>query len=260
MYKNILNDYLPWDGSHLGNYDDVIVKQWLTNGLTYYIITLPQGWCNTLTDKQTQLKAGVLCCTGVYSKNVFPCIVEELKPLFGLTKRGIHRIIINEKSYVLYYIPITVNGELIWETPLNQLDLRHSIRLNPLFRFEIQKIIAFCDLLSLTSTNESHILIRPGVGTSYVPISSNESNTTIVRGSDNDFSIISKVLFTRWFGEDTPIDIVVKSMVGYSVQDNVTVTIAKLRDEIDNIIMKYDRKLSWYVHFILSRASKHLLM
>lgn len=260
MYKNILNDYLPWDGSHLGNYNDVILKQWLRNGLTYYVITLPQGWCGTLTDKQTQLKEGILCCTAVNTKNVFPCIVEELKSLFGLTKRGIHRIIINEKSYVLYYVPITINGELIWETPLNLIDLRHSIRSDPLFRFEIQKIIAFCDLLSLTSTNESHILIRPGAGTTYVPINSNENSTTVVRAPNNDFSIISKVLFTRWFGEDTAIDSVVKSMVGYGIQDNVTVAITKLRDQMDNIIMKYDRTLSWYAHFIFTRVSKQLLI
>lgn len=260
MYKNILNDYLPWDGSHLGSYSDVILKQWLRNGLTYYIIILPQGWCSSLTDKQMQLQKGLLYCSGGYTKNIFPCIVEELKPLFGLTKRGVHRITINDKSYVLYYVPITVNGDLILETPLSHLDLRHSIRLDPLFKFETQKIIAFCDLLSLTSTNESHIIIRPGSGTTYIPINSNENATTIVRKPNNDFSIISRVLFTRWFGEDTPIDNIVKNMVGYSVKDNLTVFITQLRQRVNDAIMKYDPALLWYAHFIFTRVAKHLLI
>ena len=265
MNKSILNDYLPWNGSHLGCYTDIILKQWTREGSNYCVIILPKGWYASLTDKQLSLGEGILYCTYVCTKNVFPCIVEELKPLFGLAKRGIHRITIDNREYILYYVPITVSGELIWETPLSRLDLRHPVRNDPLFRFEIQKIIAFCDLLSLSNTNESHILIRPGISTieastTYVPINSNENATTIVRAPQNNFSIISKVLFTRWFGEETPLDTIIKNMVSYSSKDNLTVITTRLRDQLTNIVTKYDRTMLWYVHFVLGRISKQLLI
>lgn len=258
MYKNILNDYLPWDGSHLGSYTDAITERCVREGTTYYIISLPEGW--NVNEGERQLAPGVIYCTAMCTKNVFACIVEELKPLFGLARRGIHRITIDNKEYILYYIPITVDGELIWETPLSRLDLKHPMRVDPLFRFEIQKIIAFCDLLALTNTNESYIIIRPGTNTSYVPINSNENNTSIIRQPQNDFSIISKVLFIRWFGEDTPLDSVVKDMVGYSIKDNLTVAATKLRDQMNQVITKYDRALLWYGQFIFNRLSRQLLI
>jgi hypothetical protein len=263
MHKNILNDYLPWDGSHLGSYADVILEQWSWEGITYYIIVLPKGW--NISDEPTfgqsrELSEGVIYCTAIRTKSVFPCIVEELKPLFGLARRGIHRIIIDKREYMLCYVPITVDGKLVWDIPLSRLDLQHSLRVDQLFRFEVQKIIAFCDLLALTNTNESHILVRPGTDKTYVPVNSNENNTSIIRQPQNDFSIISKVLFIRWFGEDTSIHNVVKNMVGYSVHDNLTVALSKLRDQLHQTITKYDRKLSWYTQFIFDRVSKHLLI
>lgn len=258
MYKNILNDYIPWDGSHLGSYSDVISKQWLWEGTTYYVITLPTGW--NFNEQLTQINGGIIYCIAVCSKSVFPCIVEELKPIFGLARRGIHRITIDKREYILYYVPITVDGKLVWDIPLNRLHAQHSVRTDPLFRYEVQKIIAFCDLLALTNTNESHILIRPGAGDAYVPINSNENSTSIIRQPHNDFSIISKVLFIRWFGEDTPIDSVVKDMVRYSTGDNLTVTANKIREQLHQAITKYDRSLSWYVQFIFDRVSRHLLI
>ena len=67
MNKNILNDYLPWDGSHLGAYNNNIVEQWVIDGVMYYEILLPKGWNlqNPQIIKTPQIPEGIIYCTGV---------------------------------------------------------------------------------------------------------------------------------------------------------------------------------------------------
>ena len=238
----ILNNILPWDGTHLGVYTLPIVDI-VTSGVTYYRgITLPNG---------------IIYCTTVRTQDLFACIVEDIKPLFGLTRRGIHRITLNGFEYLLYYVPISLKNEIIWETPLNHLDARHELRKDPKFRAQVQRMIAFCDIMALCGTTESHIGIRPAANREYVLINTNETNTHIKKDTQYDYSIITKTLFAKWFGEDTSIHDVVKCMLHHT--GNVNITASKLRSEIQNIIKKYDNNLIWYAAFIVDRASRHLL-
>lgn len=238
----ILNHTLPWDGTHLGVYALPIVDI-ATSGVTYYRgITLPSG---------------VIYCTTVRTKDLFACIVEDIKPLFGLPRRGIHRITLNGFEYILYYVPISLKNEIIWETPLNQLHSRHELRKDPKFRLQVQRMIAFCDIMALCGTTESHIGIRPAANDEYVLINTNETNTQIKKDAKYDYSIITKTLFTKWFGEDTNIHDVVKGMLRHT--GNVNMIASELRSEIQNIIKKYDNNLIWYAAFIVDRTSRHLL-
>ena len=257
----ILNNQLRWDGNYLGSFLDCITNTWLSEGIHYYSLTLPDGWSPEFT-------SGIIYCTMKCTKGTFPCIVEEIKPLFGIRRRGIHRITINYKEYILYFVPISLNNEIIWETPLVRLDGKHLLRKNSIFRHEVQKIIAFCDVLALCNTNESCIRIRQGTGDFFVPVAVNDNTTSISKKEAYDYSILTKTIFNKWFGEETAIDDIVKEIAGYQStqvpsfgKDNnnlVTVT-TTIRDKIDNIIRKYDTNYIWYSYFIIDRLSRHLL-
>lgn len=262
----ILNDRLKWDGSHLGSYMGVITHKWVMDGMHYYGITLSPGWSMIHP-------MGIIYCNATCTNNVLPCIVEDIKNIFGIHKRGIHRIKIDNKEYLIYYVPISLKGEVIWETPLNKLDNKDILRSNPDFRKEIQKIMAFCDILALCNTRESSIRIRLGVNGSFIPINTNESTTTIQKGTMYDYNILSKTIFSKWFGEETSINDIVRDMVSYKSKtsdipavkvffeenNQLTIITSEIRSKIDNIIKRYDVNYVWYSNFIIDRMSRYLL-
>lgn len=276
----ILNNRLKWDGTHLGSYWKALTGKWTVEGIQYGRITLPSGWSRNSTVNSTvnstELPSGVIYCIIAKAKDLFPCIVEDIKTIFGLPRSGLHRINIDYQEYFIYYVPLSMSGELVWETPLNRLDGKHLLRKDPAFRKEVQKIIVFSDILALGRTGEPAIRIRSGSNGVYIPISMNESNTLISKAVEYDYSIISKTLFLKWFGEETSTSDVVKDIVyagsmaqgsmtqGSMTQgndiNNLTVTVSEIRNKVDTVIKRYDSNYIWYSNFIIDRMSRYLLM
>ena len=252
----IINNTLSWDGSHLGSYPiNVITNRWMLEGIHYYGITLPNG---------------IIYCMATCTRDLFPCIVEDIKVIFNIPRRGVHRITIGNDEYILYYVPISIKGDIIWETPLNRLDAKHPLRKNEKFKIEIQRLIAFCDILALCNTGEPSIRIRPWTNGEYIPINVNETNTSITKEIAYDYSILTKTLFLKWFGEETCISDIIRDMVHYRTPiglpnikgiegDNLAIITSNIRGKIDGIIKRYDPGYIWYSCFIIDRLSRHLL-
>jgi len=256
-----LNNVLKWDGTHLGSYVGVITQRWIGEGMTYNGITLPDGW-----GEEDRNRGGIIYCMMTMTKDTFPCIVEDIKSIFGIARRGIHRINIDNKEYLIYYVPMTVDGKIIWETPLNRIENKHPLRSNVKFRREIQKMIVMCDILALTGTGEASIRIRPGVNNEFIPISVNEKATTINKETSYDFSVITKTIFLKWFGETTSVNEIAKELLDNSVkrygmitEDNMVIITSEIRSNIEKIIEKYDVNYIWYSYFIIERISRYIL-
>jgi hypothetical protein len=221
------------------------------------------------------LPSGIIYCTATRTKDVFPCIVEDIKAVFGLPRRGIHRVTLDGHNYLLYYTPITTDGAVIWETPLHRLGGRHVLRKDPSFRRNVQKIIAFCDILALCRTSEASIRIRPGSEGQFIPFSTNELATSIAKDSGYDYSILTKTLFGKWFGEDTSMSEIVKEMLDQCIgtsgikqpipliagvdDDRLAIVSAEIRTKVEAVIRHYDPNYIWYSNFIIDRMSRHLL-
>lgn len=257
----ILNNLLPWDSSCLGTFPKTIITfHWNTEGTKYYGLSLPLGWLN-------DQPSGTIFCTMTRTKDVLPCIIEDIKPLFGIKKRGIHRITIGSYQYLIYYVPVTNNNELVWETPLSRLRDSHSLRKDPAFRKKVQQMIAFSDILSLKSTTEGAIRIRQDSGDQYCLININMSKTSIPDQTIYDFSVITKTLHSKWFGEVTLVSDVVKEMVHYQcgregrvpLQSNLSQITAEIRGRVEKIIEEHDSNYVWYTNFIMDRLSRYLL-
>src|SRR3989304_8393597 len=84
----ILNNHLKWDGSSLGI--GLINNQWKMENIQYYSINLPT---------HPQYSLGTIYCRALPAKDLFPCIIDELRELFGLPRRGVHRVHIGAKEY-----------------------------------------------------------------------------------------------------------------------------------------------------------------
>lgn len=259
----ILNNILRWDGTHLGEYRGVIKVRWEMGQCKYYGIVIP---------KLGEEEGGIIYCIGTKTDDVLACIVEDIKDIFGLERRGIHRIKIDGKEHLIYYVPISTVGEVIWETPLNRLDGKHTLRKDEYFKKEIQRILMVSDIMGLMKTGETSIWIRPGSEGRYVPISINETKTEIVKETKYDYSILPKTLFLKWFGEHTDTDDIVKEMV-YSrfmkrgnipiivgdEGDNLSIIMAEIRNKVERVIKKYDSGYLWYTNFIIDRMTRHIV-
>lgn len=250
--ETVLNNRLPWNGSHLGSYTSIIItNNWIFEGMQYHTLRL-------YADDNIPMD-GVLHCNIKATKDYFPCIVDEIKSIFNLPKRGFHRMMINNVEYIVYYIPVTITGEIISETTLNRLDKKHMLRKNPEFMRQVQELIIFRDILALTHTGEHSICLKTGVGGASIPISINEMSTSLVKGCSYDFSILSKTMFTTWFGEHTSMSDITKHMVGYDHTSNLCILLFNIRNSIEIIINKYNPQYIWYANFIMDRLRRQLL-
>lgn len=247
----IINNRLRWDGEDLGSNQGIkILDEIKYRDTKYTRIYMPEGWSE-------KIGKGIICCVKVKVKDLFPCIVEEIKRVFGVTRRGTHRITIKAKEYIIYYVPISTEGDIIWEMPIRNLDKQHENN----FRREVQKIIVFCEILALCGTSESKIKVRYEIEGKYTMINVNGEKTSITKEVNYDYSIITKNLLSKWFGDDYTIREVLVEMIKETGENtsNIGLLSTRLRSKIDKIIMSYDRIYIWYSYFIIERVSRYLL-
>lgn len=238
--KNIINNRLKWDGSCLGI--GVIISTWVKDGINYHSINISQG---------------MIYCTIKRSDDVFPCIVEDIKHVFCIVKRGLHRIILSDQQYIIYYVPISNFGDVVPEIPLKDFAIERQTDIN--FKRQIQKILVFCDILGLHVPNDKHIYLRSEIDGRIQPINRSES---ISNNPGLSWSILPKTVFLKWFGEETRMSDIAKEMLYLQsdiIEMNITIILADIRDKIDKIIKNYDIKYIWYSYFITDRLSRYLI-
>jgi len=239
----ILNNYLKWDNTHLGIYEEnVIIGVLNHNDIIYHSI---------------RINNGIIYCIAVKTKNLFPCIVEDIKDIFGIKRRGIHQIKLGLNDYILYYVPVSTYSEIINETPLSHLDRNHELRIDKEFSNNVRKLLAFNDILSLSDTSEKNIIIRKDENNIFIPIGTNIITTSIIKGKDH--SVLPNAIFTKWFGEKFMISNIIYEMISNKNHKTLSMLIGDIRTEINKIIYKYDSDYIWYSCFIIERLSNHLL-
>lgn len=237
---------LKWDGSFLGEYpSSVILQKWYIGNVLYYGMILGNEFVYATVHRV---------------KDTFALIVNDLKEVFGLSKRALHYITFSGSMYILYPVPMTSNGTLIWEVSLNQLPLNHSLRSNNDFKDEVRKLFVFCDLLSLSGSDETNIIIQSNL----IAINNNDTKTTISKELVRDFSILSSSVIKRWFDENIFIEYIVRDMINYHKQysgdsNEFEFMMFNLRSRIENIIQKYDGNYIWYTNFVMDRVSRYIL-
>lgn len=250
---DILNNKLSWNGSDLGYHSDTVIScEWTINQKKYSTIKVSEGW-------HSVLPGGNIHCIMSKKGDMFQVIVEDIKELFGLSKIGMHIIKIGFVEYIIYYVPIDMNGTVIWEAPLRSISIKHSLRSDMNFKYKVQEIIAFSEVLALSNTGESQIIIRPSINGTCIPIATNNRSTVINKTKGHNLSILSDTIHKRWFGEQTNLCDVIKTML-YNYGDNLGIVTFKLRQEIEEIIVKHNREYMWYGYYIINRVSRYLLM
>lgn len=240
----IYNSFLPWNNTHLGIFsEDAIVLHLEYKNLKYQKIRIEEGKYVYASLKRLKTK--------------FPLILEDLKEYFGIPRRGLHQIKIGRYEYLMYYIPIDLNGNMIWEIPLNQCNEPISKE----FSCMVRDFLAFCEILYLRNSNESNILIRLGALDKYIPIGKNMNTFLTSRFDRNSIqSILSKTLYEKWFKDISLKDSVANIIRNTPVARNTTLNSENLlaitfqiKSDVDKVVQKYDSNFIWLSHYINER-------
>lgn len=247
---------LKWDGSDITTY---VKNCQITSG--------KYGRYRYLKLVHTKTQQTVYCIKRRIT-NTLSLIIDELKPIFGLSKMGTHRayykgdlvLLIRVESISVDFVGL----ESIQEFIRYERTLKESLEQQPdiisawLFRRQVQEIFAFRELLGISRSYESTIRIRTGTNFNY-PISFYELSLTPYP-SDSTKQFISDKMLNKWFYDyDVSLDDTIKRMLNINTDlTNLTEQIMKLRDALDDVIYRIDKSMIAYSSYIIDRILHRL--
>ena len=226
-----------WDGTDVTN---IISQSYIYSAehgkYKYWVI---RHVCNNTIHEET--------CIVRSCKDSLSSLIDELKPIFGLQKLGTHWCRYNGKMKLLIKAVRTPKGEIKQEITLNQIDPST----NHLLKFRVQEIFAFRELLGVTRSYSSSIIIRESKNSVY-PISFYEPGMVTT-----DKKIIPYKILETWF-EGSSIDIVVKKLCKIHTIDRLGVVLHNIRGKIEETIERVDRRAISYKTCIMNRITERL--
>jgi len=245
---------LPWDGSDLGCFPAaVLVKEFRYQGVLYWRLQL-EGYESVFAE-------------ATLLRTTLPCVVDELKRVFSLTRTGTHRIKIEGRSsYLLYRAEsleigdgeMVVREMLLAETPQEKtLDYRRYI----------QSIFGFRALLGLTPTNEKVISFRNPKRISrktgevthsyYYEVLSRQE--TPLRSERNPRATLSASVLSRWFNDISVADTICLMTSFSGTAEDLRIIASQIRFRCEEVIRRVDPKFIWLSNVIYERLLSYYL-
>ena len=226
-----------WDGT---NITDIIsesdIYEAKYNKKTYWIIKYIDN-----DDKLHEEICMVRSC-----KNSISSLIDELKPVFGLPKVGTHWFKQGAKIKMILRCIKTKEGYIKEEITLNKINTYTSLMM-----LQIQEIFTFRELLGVTCSYESSIIIRETRKNVY-PLSFYEPNMTV-----DDRKVIPFTVLDKWFS-GTSMDNVVKRLLKINKIDRIGEVLHNIRGKIEKTIERVDRRAITYKTCIMNRITERL--
>ena len=258
--KNKYKNEVPfkWDGTSLG----VINERQILNK---YVLGKLQYW-------DLQLDIYRIICIIRTCRDYTPCIIDELKPLFGLIKLGTHYVKYGSIYVILIRSRINEIGKnIISETFLNELvpcemedkDIYEDVydkKLNKDVENKIKEIYVFRDILCLGKSNDNSIILRRNMTEGKIfPVSLMDSSIKLDKMTDIYVStFIPEIIFKRWLNDDSPSRILYK-MLKVRGESNFVLRLYNIKTKINEILMRISGGV--YINLsdvIISRISNKL--
>lgn len=233
-----------WDGSYLGTFPVDIIKASHKSRLGRY--------CQIQIDKARGI--GILRP----SKNLYPCLIDELKTVFNLIKHGTHSLKINNQLFI--FTRLLTKKKKNHEVILEDLSLK-DLKINPqqmdlVFRQQIQELLAFRDILAISRSYEGSIYIRVPDNRRPYPISIREYTMNFTHRN----SMLSHAMMKKWFDDRSVSDVLICMLRIDLDQLDMPFLLAKYRSEIEEVFNRIDKKLICSSLFILERMMSRILL
>lgn len=181
--------HFKWDGSDIGVIDEkcILEKHKIED-------TNEELWIISV-DGKTKIEVQV--------KNVkdkFQCLIDELKPIFGLFKQGTHFAICGKKKYMLIKSSIvrTIKGGILhYRLSGNLRDSSYDVK-NQVFVEQVRAIYGFRYLFGITQSCDRLIRMRYYKYGNPEPVGTSEVTTSI---DIRKVKSIPNTIMKKWFTE-----------------------------------------------------------
>lgn len=214
------DDPFKWNGTYLGEISDENIKnRFYYSSFEYWIVALDR-YLTTCMVKKT--------------KHYTTCLVDELKPIFGLNKLGTHYCKYKTSYAILIRARTNLTGDLIISDTL--LSSCVNILDSGIIE-QIKRIYIFRDLLCLTKSTDSSIALRINdkLNSVVYPISMIDSNIKLERLTDLTISTyLSEIIFSRWIKDESP-SLILCKMCNVFDKNKIITRIFKLKQDITDI-------------------------
>lgn len=228
---------VPWDGTLLPHTGIIIAEQKIW-GRKYVRILFPDiGEIYAIIER-----------IGLnQSQRLLPCIIDEIKPLFGLGKIGTHLVRIGKTYWLILHPDINTNGEVILDLSLSEIEKR-GLLTDTIIR-ETIAIFLFHDIIFTSSTHEDDIIIKEINGTLHAYDFKNK------KVKFNETNHLSQKINCKWLnGCDRAA--IVKEMIGYN--GDQAAFLSEFSSKLENIINRLDRSYIWFNNSIICRLRQYL--
>jgi hypothetical protein len=221
---------LRWDGSFLGTFSRkcIVCKiQTKNTGLVHHRLVL------NLEGEDNH----VMCQMKRYRNVDLPCVLDELKTVFGVSKVGTHHIQIGKTHYVLYrsHLKDCVLTKLLG-------DEKHAIVSS------MQQNILYRMLMCIPEIQNAHFLCRPGKGA----LSFHETKTLI----DKENVCPTESFLCYWFGDESIDQHFQAFFKPHSSQEEWLSYLMTLKKELETVVERVHPDYIWMVAHIIERIHK----
>ena len=213
---------MEWNGSYLGSYDSCIIRETIQRK--------PFDICLV-----NLLNMEFWCAVQRYT-NVYPCIVDELLPVFGIKKLGTHSITIGGLLYIL----INVGKEPIL---LKDYDIQQSILPQILFKQTVQDLLVLKMLLGSGGMNNKDFVVVKGVPYIY--------HTCMYTGDPDTYNI-PHLMRKKWFGDN--LDAIGQSIMRLTRKTQRTHI---LRESIQAVINRIHPSFMWLDNLFITKIMRY---
>jgi hypothetical protein len=224
-----------WDGSDLGD---------ITRA-TYLLYPIDTDMGALVWTKRSEKRRLEQVRIHTYTDSI-PLIVDELKPLFDLTKVGRHQAIIEGRHVILCRMVVEAGT---MEYNLKDFTSHHS-EVPEYLRMQIRKNYVFRWLLHLTSNTDSSMIIREHPGPIFLCLSYRDSSVCWDSKREQTTRIPSTAIDSWFTGREQ-----VMALLREMVADR---TIGQLREQINSVINRVDRSAIGLTTYILNRIFERI--
>ena len=222
-----------WDGSNITDFinnENTIIEEGVNEKKIYWKIT---------NGNFTEI------CLIRSSTNTLPCLIDELKEVFGLEKIGTHWFKFKSKNMILLKL-IREKDYILEELSLDQLGFIKELE------DDVQKIFIFREILGMSKNFEKSIILR-NKGFYIRPISFYDPNMKPNCGG----KVIPDTILNKWF-KNTNLDEAVLKLFEIDKLENITFVLLKLKTKLEKICLRVDPNSITSMDEILSRIRGRL--
>ena len=235
-----------WDGSDISekiNDESVRLYQAKWKKRKYFLI-------EDTKDNSTQIVLTKTC------KNALPCLIDELKPAFGLPKVGTHWFKMGAKLYIIY-IPLIQGGDVIEEITLKDIGVVEKevkkrtgekkvkkilmdvkdLRFDETLKRRIRNTFIFRELLGVSQNFEKHIILRRQ-DHEVIPISFDETDLSNEKADkplhEMEKKVLPDTIIERWFG-NMDLNEATAQLLNVTHSEQITTRLSDLHTELQII-------------------------